>query len=131
VTAAPHRGWVQAGSAVLAGIGLVYVPAGLLLGAVLGFGFQLDPTWPWVPSLVGNGFAVVAFLGGGALVTLLCAIGAAAALGRAWFAPWALGLAGTALLCTANLPGAALAFGLAYATTSSTTAAPSTTAPSA
>ena len=103
------------GSVLLAAVGLVYLPGGLLLGAVLGSGLQLDPTWPWLVSLAGNGFAAVLFGSCGALLALLCAVGAGAAVGRAPWAPWALGAAGAALLLTANLPGAVLAFSLVYA----------------
>lgn len=111
------RGSVFLGAAVLAAAGLVYVPGGLLLGAVLGSGFQLDPTWPWLASLVGNGLAAVMFTSGGALLALLCAAGASMAVARSPYAPLACAIAGLALLCTANLPLALVAFGLAYAAT--------------
>ncbi len=112
-------------------VGLVYLPGGLLLGAVLGGGLQLDPTWPWLVGLAGNGFAAVLFASGGALLALLCAVGAAAAVGRATWAPWVLGAAGAALLFTANLPGAVLAFGLAFASASEARPAPIAAAPAA
>lgn len=125
----PGRGLVFAGAAVLALVGLVYLPGGVLLGAVLGSGFQLDPTWPWLASLAGNGLAAVVFAAGGALLALLCAVGAGAAVGRATWAPWALGLAGAALLVTANLPVALVAFGLAYATGTEEVRVPRAVAP--
>lgn len=109
------RGFELVGSALLVAMGLVYVPVGVLLGAELGAGFSLDPTWPWQVGLAGHGLTTLVFAGAGALMALASVVFAVGVVGWKEWAPAVGGALAIALLCTGNLPGGLLAFGVAVA----------------
>ena len=110
----PGRGFVFLGCAILSIGGLLYVPFGFAMGSVLGTEFALDPTWPRLLGLPGNGFVALVFTAAGAMFAL-ASLGSAGAVITRWpYAPVACGAVGCVALFTANLPLTVVAFALAY-----------------